>query len=411
MATIVTVDGLTFIEDSSNPGNPDTSLLGAGGDLIQNNFITIGEHLVSNSEHISSGSGVVVSSSGNQIVYNKFLHFEKPSHNILTLGSSVGRVYQRYDLSPGPSGNYGTFNIVHSATDYDGSGGNADNVFGIGYNFSATNSVEKTGEHAWGISFENEFVQAGFGRICEYQLRYFNVSGEHKRPIFISTRLSDDYTTHLYQADTFRLASASGIPGASQNKFDAVTDWLTATPNTLTYIGDMVINKGLVVNENSNDADFRVESNDNTTMLLVDAGLNRVGIGTVTLNETFNIGGSFSCTSYASITGQVIVAVGSAATPTFRQTGTTLGIAMASTQIQFVQGSQVKALVDQSANFVVGSGSLTTGATNGFLYIPSSAGAPTGTPTSFTGRVTLHYDSTNNALYIYNGAWRSVTLS
>lgn len=43
--------------------------------------------------------------------------------------------------------------------------------------------------------------------------------------------------------------------------------------------------------------------------------------------------------------------------------------------------------------------------TAGFVYIPSGAGAPTGTPTTRTGFVPLYLDRTNKQLYYYNGAW------
>jgi hypothetical protein len=53
----------------------------------------------------------------------------------------------------------------------------------------------------------------------------------------------------------------------------------------------------------------------------------------------------------------------------------------------------------------------TTGMTTGFTHVPSAAGAPTGAPTNPTGNVPLYYDTTNNKLYVYNGAWKSVTLA
>jgi hypothetical protein len=49
---------------------------------------------------------------------------------------------------------------------------------------------------------------------------------------------------------------------------------------------------------------------------------------------------------------------------------------------------------------------IATNATAGFLYIPTCAGVPTGTPTAFTGAAPLVIDSTNNKMYFYSGgAW------
>ena len=48
----------------------------------------------------------------------------------------------------------------------------------------------------------------------------------------------------------------------------------------------------VVINESSNDLDFRIESNDNANQIFVDAGNNHVNIGTATdLGGTFNVAG------------------------------------------------------------------------------------------------------------------------
>lgn len=54
---------------------------------------------------------------------------------------------------------------------------------------------------------------------------------------------------------------------------------------------------------------------------------------------------------------------------------------------------------------------LATNATHGFTYIPTSAGAPTGVPASYTGKVAMQYDTTNNKLWVYNGGWKFVVLA
>lgn len=55
---------------------------------------------------------------------------------------------------------------------------------------------------------------------------------------------------------------------------------------------------------------------------------------------------------------------------------------------------------------VFGSAAIATTATDGFVYIPTCAGTPTGVPTSNTGRVALVYDTTNDQFWIYNGSWK-----
>jgi hypothetical protein len=67
-----------------------------------------------------------------------------------------------------------------------------------------------------------------------------------------------------------------------------------------------------------------------------------------------------------------------------------------------------RARITSDGNIVAGgSVALATTATNGFLYVPTCAGTPTGTPTAITGMAPIVVNTTNNKLYFYSGgAWR-----
>ncbi len=46
-----------------------------------------------------------------------------------------------------------------------------------------------------------------------------------------------------------------------------------------------------------------------------------------------------------------------------------------------------------------------------YFYIPTNAGAPTATPEVRAGFVPMVYDTSNEDLYVYNGAWVKVALA
>jgi hypothetical protein len=60
---------------------------------------------------------------------------------------------------------------------------------------------------------------------------------------------------------------------------------------------------------------------------------------------------------------------------------------------------------------IVGQGTLATTAVSGFGYISTAAGPPTGVPTPRAGYAAFVYDTVNNKLWVYNGAWRGVVLT
>lgn len=65
--------------------------------------------------------------------------------------------------------------------------------------------------------------------------------------------------------------------------------------------------------------------------------------------------------------------------------------------------------ITAAGNIQLGGGVLATNATNGFPYIPTCAGTPTGTPTAISGFAPMVVDSTNNKLYVYiGGAWQAM---
>lgn len=68
---------------------------------------------------------------------------------------------------------------------------------------------------------------------------------------------------------------------------------------------------------------------------------------------------------------------------------------------------------DSKGNLIHGTAALLTTATDGFLYIPTCAGAPTGDSTDYTGRLPMIYDTTNNKLWFNTSGttWKGVVLA
>jgi hypothetical protein len=80
----------------------------------------------------------------------------------------------------------------------------------------------------------------------------------------------------------------------------------------------------------------------------------------------------------------------------------------ASGSIEFLTSnpSAVRLAIDVAGNVELGTAALATTATNGFLYIPTCAGPPTGVPTVKTGRVPIVFDTVNLKMYVRpGGAW------
>lgn len=82
--------------------------------------------------------------------------------------------------------------------------------------------------------------------------------------------------------------------------------------------------------------------------------------------------------------------------------------------IQFQPNGLNQVLLDVNSNVVlynVGA-ALATTATNGFVYIPNCAGAPTGVPATLpTGATPMVYDTTNHKIWFYDAGWKGVAVA
>jgi hypothetical protein len=76
-----------------------------------------------------------------------------------------------------------------------------------------------------------------------------------------------------------------------------------------------------------------------------------------------------------------------------------------------LSNADVRLLPNGTGDALLGTASPATSAAGGFPAMPVCAGAPTGTAVAKAGYVPFLFDSTNNKLWVYNGAWKGVVLS
>jgi hypothetical protein len=185
--------------------------------------------------------------------------------------------------------------------------------------------------------------------------------------------VGDTGSSHRWYAATTNIATLSGI-----GKLSLTGDGSTAASD-------------LVVTNNINGI-TRVSVNNSNASGAGQADFGAVGSATAggAFFGIFTAGGATDATvTSTALTSNDFYAFGSGTTQRF-------GIFTNNTR---------RLTVTAAGSVILGTGALTTTATDGFLYITTAAGVPTGVPTAATGRAALQIDSTNNDIYFYNGAW------
>ena len=84
----------------------------------------------------------------------------------------------------------------------------------------------------------------------------------------------------------------------------------------------------------------------------------------------------------------------------------------ATNTLNFATDTTNRLTISSAGNIYPTSG--TTSMTDGFFYVPSAAGKPTGTATTVSGRTPMYYDETGNQLYTYNttnASWSTPTIN
>jgi hypothetical protein len=215
----------------------------------------------------------------------------------------------------------------------------------------------------------------------------------------ISSGTNEGLNIDAKGSGTIRLgATSTGAVEFSRNAVPTASDGAALGTTALMW-SDLFIASGGILNFNNGDVLITHSSN----TLKQTGGVFTVDIGTGL--EAFTAIGAGTDTSF-----QIWNQTAGGHQWNFLSCGTGSGGPGGAGAFEFYDGTVgVRRLILSGLGNVVcgNTAALATNATDGFLYIPTCAGTPTGVPTAYTGKVAMVFDTTNNEFYIYDGAWIS----
>ena len=160
---------------------------------------------------------------------------------------------------------------------------------------------------------------------------------------------------------TFTGAPASGtnnIYVVHQAKAVGTIEVPASNSGDTTFNGTITMNGGVVLNEESADVDFRVESNGNANMIKVDGGNDRVGIGLASPLSEFHVDAAAGAATEAR------VSAGTVYTKIISDDASGFSAIDYSHDLRFKDAGTEKARINSSGNLLINTTSTTINASN-----------------------------------------------
>lgn len=350
----LTIEGNTFTDCGATSGAARGAIEFAGNEMLANNTFASGASWITGTGW-SIGAGVATKSPGTQSSLAQTL-------TIPTAASVTYKLTYTITRSAGTITPRFTGGTTVTGTSRSASGTYTEYITAV----SGTTTFDFLADSAFDGTVDNVYLVRGWSKYVDV------LSNTFLSPNGTFTQQAVRDSGHGFDAATNRFIGNSLIAGSNQ------------------FLANITLNNNPVA-LNNNIPNLGIGANPTTYALTVDTG----DVPAASFKST--TGGPQSIAT----DGTVTQIVGYAAS-TFAFNGTTSNHPWA-----LLTNNTTRVEVSPTGNFVIGTAALLTTATDGFLYVPTCAGTPTGTPTSYSGAAPIVIDTTNNKLYFYSsGQWR-----